>query len=517
MTPKHSFSRKVSVFHDRLAPEEGYLAGYALLLDMLSADGIQVPLPDRLCLISTKHLRYDTDLWSVFTPRHQPDETMKSHLFFALKYEGLDLYILKAVFHWAGADLIAQIISDEPTSQYARRLWFLYEWLLDTRLDLPDLKSGTYTKVLDEELQYPGPYRNSTRHRVKNNLPGTHEFCPLIRRTKTLEQYIGMKLNEKVVEGLSKLDRDVLRRAAAFLLLKDSKASFAIEGENPPDIRARNWGKIIGEAGKNPLSIAELERLQHVVIGSKKLKQMGLRTGEGFIGEHDNDTFEPVPEHISAKAKDLPSLMRGLLDAEALLRDSGYDPVLAAATIAFGFVFIHPFLDGNGRIHRYLIHHQLASMKYVRRDMIFPVSAAMYDQLPEYQDALQAYSSPRLEFIHWKGTDDHNVEITNDTIDLYRYYDMTRQAEYLYQCVQETINRIIPEELDYLHRYDQVNSAINEVISLPDHQLDLLIKMLHQNQGKLSKGKKDKFFAELSEEEVGAIEGIFNNFFKSEG
>ncbi|HIP51694.1 MAG TPA: hypothetical protein EYG94_06355 [Campylobacterales bacterium] len=28
--------------------------------------------------------------------------------------------------------------------------------------------------------------------------------------------------------------------------------------------------------------------------------------------------------------------------------------------IAFSFVYIHPLEDGNGRIHRYLIHHVLA-------------------------------------------------------------------------------------------------------------------------------------------------------------
>ena len=30
------------------------------------------------------------------------------------------------------------------------------------------------------------------------------------------------------------------------------------------------------------------------------------------------------------------------------------DPIVAAAVLAFGFVYVHPFEDGNGRIHRYL-------------------------------------------------------------------------------------------------------------------------------------------------------------------
>lgn len=506
-------SQKKSVFHGRTLAEEGYLAGYGHLADLLNNAGIQVPLPDRLAIISERYRKYQTAEWEVFTPRHKPSDDLAGHLVFALKYEGVDLYLLKAVFQHVGAEAVQKIIESEPTGQYSRRIWFLYEWLLNTKLDISDLKVGTYTDVLDKKLQYPGPSRNSTRHRVRNNLPGTPAFCPLIRRTERLEVLISMRLNERIAHSFSKTDKDMIRRAAAFLLLKDSRASFALEGEFPPDARARNWGKVIGQAGKNPLSIKEIERLQHIVIGSKKLKQMGLRTGGGFIGEHDSETLLPIPEHISARAKDLPELMRGLVETEALLRDSEYDPILAAATIAFGFVFIHPLLDGNGRIHRYLIHHLLAGKGYVKRDMIFPVSASMLNHLSDYQDALEAYSGPRLDLINWEPTEELNVRVLNETIDLYRYFDLTKQAEYLYACVEDTIEHVIPEELDYLHRYDQVTRSINEIVSLPDHKVDLLIKILRQNQGKLFKAKREKFFEELADDEVARIEEIYSQIF----
>jgi Fic family protein len=42
------------------------------------------------------------------------------------------------------------------------------------------------------------------------------------------------------------------------------------------------------------------------------------------------------------------------------MKGSGFYPVLFAAIITFSFVIIHPLEDGNGRIHRYLIHHVLA-------------------------------------------------------------------------------------------------------------------------------------------------------------
>lgn len=508
--------RKVHVFEGRPAPVEGYLAGYALLIDVLLQAGIRVPLPDRLCIISEKHQKYETDQWQILTPRHRPADDLTGHLFFALKYEGIDLNILKAIYLYAGPEAIRQIVMSAQTGQNARRIWFLYEWLLEKPLKIPDLQSGTYVELVDSTLQYPGPTINSTRHRVKNNLPGVREFCPLIRRTAKLEGYMAQHMNERLSKDIGKLDRDLIRRTAAFLLLKDSKASFAIEGEYLPDVRARNWGKIIGEAGKHPLSVEEIEQLQHIVIGSKKLKQMGFRTGEGFIGDHDSDTFSPVPDHISAKASDLPSLMEGLLSTEKKLTASDYDPVLAAATIAFGFVFIHPLMDGNGRIHRYLIHHLLAAKGFVRRDMIFPVSASMLNNLAAYQDALETYSAPRLELIEWTSTDDHNVQITNDTIDLYRYYDLTHQAEYLYSCVEDTIDHIIPEEVDYLRRYDRAASAIDEIVSLPDHQVDLFIKMVRQNEGKLSKSKREKFFGDLSDEEIDRMEEVYREIFQDE-
>lgn len=514
MSKSNHFSRKVIAFHGRDLPEEGVLVGYAFLLQILEEHtGRRLPTPDVLAMVTDKQQRYNTEQWQVFANRYMPSKDEIAHLTFALKYEGIDLLILKEFFLYAGDGLVKTMMKNEPTSQYSRRIWFLYEWLLGKQLDIPDLKVGTYVEIVNPKLQYEGPIENSTRHRVKNNLPGTPEFCPLIRRTEKLEKFTATKFPELMEKGLKGRNKDLIRRTAAFLLLKDSKASFAIEGEYPPNLRARNWGKAIGQAGKKPLSVDELERLQDIVIGTKKLKHMGIRIGEGFIGEHDRESLLPMPDHISAKASDLTSLMQGLIDTNNRLQNSSYDPVLAAASIAFGFVFIHPFSDGNGRIHRYLIHHILVKMGYTKRDMIFPVSSAILNRIGEYQDVLEAYSSPILDLIEWKPTPDHNVEITNETIDLYRYFDATRQAEFLYECVEETIEKIIPEELDFLEKYDLMTNFINSVVALPDTKVDLLIKFLNQNKGKLSKNKRTKEFNELNDEEIAAIEAFYGSTF----
>jgi Fic family protein len=69
----------------------------------------------------------------------------------------------------------------------------------------------------------------------------------------------------------------------------------------------------------------------------------------GFVGEHDRESRMPIPDHISARPEDLRALIEGLV---AFDRGAarGIDPVIAAAVLAFGFVYIHPFVDGNGRI-----------------------------------------------------------------------------------------------------------------------------------------------------------------------
>ena len=103
-------------------------------------------------------------------------------------------------------------------------------------LPVPDATQGNFVDLLDTKLQYPGPSRPSKRHRVRNNLPGTINFCPLIRRTETLDHFINMNLPEKAMQSIGKVHPDILMRAAAFLLLKDSKASYTIEGESPPRV-----------------------------------------------------------------------------------------------------------------------------------------------------------------------------------------------------------------------------------------------------------------------------------------
>lgn len=506
-------SQSMTVFRAFPILEEGaILAGYAALI----ADyRLAVPAPDRLCAIGTKHRVRNKDRWRLYTPRHEPKSTLYGHLVFALKYEGIDLAVLKALFDEIDSREVVDIVRAEPTGAYSRRIWFLYEWLRETEIDLEDSARGNYVFLVNGMLQYPGPSRDSRRHRVRNNLPGTREFCPLIRRTEKLDRFIAMDLPRIAKEHIGKTRADLLNRAAAFLLLKDSRASYSIEGESPSHSRIERWGKIIGEAGKRKLSIEELEYLQRAVIADRRFIILGLRVEGGFVGDHDRVTGIPVPVHISARAEDLASLLSGLVETCRLLGDSDYNAVLMAALIAFGFVFIHPFEDGNGRIHRYLFHHILAEKGFVPRGLVFPVSAVILDRIDKYLETLEHYSESRLKLIECRPTNKNNVEILNETIDLYRYFDATRQAEFLFECVQETVNKTLPDEVAYLARHDQFCDFMKHYIDMPDKLVNLLARFLDQNGGTLSKRARDKEFSLLTETEIQVIENKYDEIFSS--
>ena len=111
--------------------------------------------------------------------------------------------------------------------------------------------------------------------------------------------------------------------------------------------------------------------------------------------------------------------------------------------------------------------------------------------------------------IEWRPTLKNNVEVTNDTCDLYRYFDATQQAEFLYECVEQTVQFSLPQEVDYLTRYDRFVTQIKAMLELPDARLNLLLKFLQQNAGRLSKRALEKEFAALTEQEVEQIEQLY--------
>jgi hypothetical protein len=181
------------------------------------------------------------------------------------------------------------------------------------------------------------------------------------------------------------------------------------------------------------------------------------------------------------------------------------DPVVAAALTAFAFVFIHPFEDGNGRNHRFLIHQVLATEGFTPFDVLFPVSAAIVRDLREYDAALETFSGAILPHIDWHWTPEQEIVVDNDTADLYRYFDATPLAEFLYSKVAATIRKDLREELEFVAVYDAALSAVRAIIDMPDRRASFFVRLCLQNGGRLSKGKRD-MSKEIEDQELAALE-----------
>src|SRR5205085_2848490 len=132
-------------------------------------------------------------------------------------------------------------------------------------------------------------------------------------------------------------------------------------------------------------------------------------------------------------------------------------------------------------------HHVLAERNLTPPGMIFPVSAVMLDQIDRYRETLRNHSGPLMDLINWRTTPERNVEVLNDTVDLYRYFDCTAAAEFLFGCVARTIEHDLPQEVDYLRRHDEAMRRIMSMVEMPDSVADRLILFIRQNNGKLGK------------------------------
>ncbi|MBY0402594.1 MAG: Fic family protein [Cyanobacteria bacterium] len=506
------FSTSNGIFQDSPIPKGTTLVGYSALIHKYN---VEAPLRNPCCVAET-HIHGDTKqegTWLIYDKRYSNKDSLSVHLTFALKHENLDLLILKRVFQAVSQLEMQEFVLEALTGIYNRRGWFLYEFLLGNVLDIPDAAGNVpAVDLLNPKLYFVGKGTMSKRHRIRNNLLGTREFCPIVRKTKALEGFTALNLSEKAKEIVGRISTQLVARAASFLLLADSRASFEIEGERPPRERLEHWVKAVKQAGKYQLTLEEILRLQSILIPENRFIKHGLRDKGVFLGERDRSR-EPLPEFIGAKPDDLESLMNGLIQANSIILENGLDPVIHAAAIAFGFIYIHPLQDGNGRLHRYLIHHVLAEKKFTPPGLMFPVSSVMLERIIEYQETLQAHSGPLMDFIEWRATPDGNVEVTNDTADLYRFMDCTEEATFLYRCVQKTVEEDLPNEIEYLKRHDEAMRKIMDTVEMPNRLAEDFILFTRQNNGTLSKSRRKKEFVALTDKEISSLETIVQLIF----
>lgn len=446
----------------------------------------------------------DGHVRNTYTRPYAPEPTLATHLTFALKYEGVELDFMARVFAATGPGFLRDWLQREPTSSYARRIGFFYEWLTAELIEGVADSAGNYVDAIDADryLVATRPDKNR-RWRVNDNLPGTRDFCPMIRRVSGVPD--SAALTQAIDSMQAQFDPGTLERALRWLSVKESRASFVIESEGREEDRIRRFARAMDRhCGRmeDPLGEAGLQALQTEIMGSATTGfRLGFRQSPVFVGH--TSAYLPVIDYLTPPHDQVPTMMAGLRALSE--RTRGQDSLLRAAAVSFGLVYIHPLSDGNGRLSRFLINDTLRRDGVVPESLILPVSAVISESSASrhaYDQALERFSRPLMSavdrtcgfgvpVIYPDGVRSNlQFDAWDDALPSWRYPDLTDQARYLAEVIVSSVAHGLQQEALYLRRYDQAEEGLKQLIEGSAEDYATIIRSVTGSTGISNKLRK---------------------------
>ncbi|WP_103867155.1 Fic family protein [Aquimarina sp. I32.4] len=432
-----------------------------------------------------------------------------SHLEFALKYDDLNLAFIKEVFYSVEHQTIADYVKANPNRKYSRIIGFLYEFTGVKSIDV-DITISNYEDLLDSSKYVTGSITKISKWKINDNLLGSKEYCPIIRKTTELKDLLDWDIQGEIENLKHEYSPEIFKRASYYLYKKESKSSSEIEKEEPSQDRMDKFIVLLEEAGQKSfeesLSEVELVRMQNIIVDPRYVDD-GFRNFQNYVGQTMRDYTQKV-HYVCPPPQFVKSLMKGLIDLNK--KNPSTATIIKATMVSFGYVYIHPFEDGNGRIHRFLIHDILVRDGIVPNSTILPVSAQILAHMDEYDATLELLSKLIERKVKYNINDSGEMSVNNasDIEALFRYPDLTNHTVFLARAIQSTITTDIPEELLFLQCYDELKSNIQSIVDMPDKKVDRMILFLHQNKGKLASRKRN-LYKELSDIEIEKMEQAY--------
>ncbi|ESJ12529.1 hypothetical protein B551_0213990 [Cupriavidus sp. HPC(L)] len=445
--------------------------------------------------------------------RYRGGDSIVDHLLFALKKEQLDLTVLAALFeHPEAIAAVQEWLRAAPTSRYARLSGFYAKWLAGAQFDYNVPSGAPRIPALDERAYITGPVKNDTQFGVQNNHLGPPAFCPVVRRTDELAAWIASDLPDKVAAAIERLEPEVLARAVDYLYLAETRSTYSIEREVPDNQRVAKFRRLLQFAGApGPLTEDQLCEWQNEIISGPR-SEYSYRDRQNWLSR--GGRMRNMADYIPPNPEQLDAMMEGISQVASLIQTGTVHPIVVAACASFGFVFAHPFYDGNGRLHRFLIHHLLRQAGVTPEGVVLPISARMLKEIDTYAGLLKAYSAPRTALLNYVLDADSDTILIKSPQPywLYASFDATALCEFVFRCIEQCVEHDLAQEIQYLRAYDASLERIEGWLDLPQSRLSNLIDLIVQNHGELSKRKR-KLFEDLTHDEVERIESIVRDEF----
>lgn len=406
---------------------------------------------------------------------------------------------------------VAQLLADDALNgvqPFHRRAAFVHSFATGEAvpLELPD--SVRYVDVANSRLQYTlARGERSRRYRVRNNLLGTSRFCPQVFRVPDLVQAVA---NDSVAgwDPWRDCPPEIRDRVVQYLYHQETRSTWKIESETPRGHQTQRFVDLL-EAGQETdfITPARLSELQAVILGRVPDSEHPWRTRQVWVG-HADRYWNEVINLLGAPPGSIPHLMDGLMSCHRrLMQDGSLPPVLHAACVGFALVYIHPFLDGNGRVHRFLLHNVLAQRGYVPPDTLFPLSAWLLNHRREYIGCMSDTCRGILAVADWEWQADGALKVLNDIESGFRYLDLTGEALALYRFLEASVREELEPGIEFITRFDKALSGLNDLVDWPYPQQSLFIRLCVQNGGRLSRRKRNlPAFRGLSDSKVAQLE-----------
>jgi hypothetical protein len=431
-------------------------------------------------------------------PRHVAPNSNDplAHVLFALKHEGTNLQILAETMpKIPTAGMLAEL-NKAPNGAYIRLACFLWEEFTGQELaPIPQI-GGTVQMLFDPQKYLTGPVVKNSRWRVGFNGIGSMKYCATVERTAAIEAAIRSNILGRTKQFIESLGAEMMDRALSWAYLHETDSSFAIEKEAPSEDKARQFVELLKQAHE-PRELSEdyLVELQNVAITNPFDKAASFRFEQNWLSGPGHGapsvTYVPPPPALTGE------LMKNLIGLAGTAPRT-IDPVVAASIISFGFVFIHPFMDGNGRLSRFLFHYALCQSGMLDKGLLLPVSVAMKRHEADYLAALRSYSRPaRTKWdVRWFGEDDFSFTFRGSEA-MYRYWDATPCVEFGYRMAEEALEIELRQETEYLAAYDRITRAVNERYDVRGSDLSTLVRSCLENGNKVSTNRRKHYAARV--------------------
>lgn len=436
----------------------------------------------------------------------EPDDLL-SHLLFALKHEGINLAILAQALPRIPVASLEAEFEKAPNGIYIRKACFLREAFTGEELHQHSPVRGTFVPLFDPIQYVTMPGERNSRWRVEFNGIGTLAYCATVERTPEITALLDYDILARARDFVKSLPMGMIDRAITWAYLHETRDSFAIEKESPSEDKARKFIQLLRQAHeRTPLSEDYLVHLQNATISNPFDMAAAFRHEQNYLasglqGAAGVTYVPPEPDLCRELMEELMALGN---DAPARI-----DPLVAAGVISFGFVFLHPFMDGNGRLSRFLIHQALCRAGALDNGLLLPVSVAMKREELLYLETLQQFSRPAREFwdVRWVDQGQYSFEFTGDPA-IYRFWDATPGVRFTLEMAKRALEVELREETVFLENYDTVVRAVNEVYDVRGSDLANLVMMCLTNGGTVSKHRRKQFQYSVQAEVLDYIEQV---------